>query len=650
MTTQNITWKNLLDDTHAYGKQFAPAFYKLNDKLGGALGQLAEQPQSIQGRDKEIAMLHAILERPKTPVALLLGQAGVGKTALVEEFAKQLNSGDYHTHTHYHYLLVNLHLGTLAALGTQTLQTRLSTLFDEIKELEDCARRATGNDYVRLVLFMDEVHMLVTIFGAGTKIGGDVVKAVLARSPIRIIAATTRREYDSTIMVDKPLSERFKQIEIEELPAHVVKDIARNWWSTVAPDCPQPAEDVLELLIEANAQYRSDSAEPRKSIDILEDLVSYCRREGKAANRKVVEDIFNQRYSISLRFEVEAQKVFDNINNNIFGQPHAMKVMELLVFSMIFQLHNTSNKPRATILFTGPTGVGKTETAKRLAEGMYPGQKVLLNINMPDYKTVEHEPAFRKRLGEAVRHKPHSVVLLDEVEKAHPAVLDTLLAVLDEGVVFYDVLNREGATETNYVSLRNTIIIATTNAGADVFANDARFSQRSITGKSLNEDVSDAEMDQLMGVLRPELQAQGFKPELLGRFSRIAAFRGLEEAALLRIAEREISRLQKEIKELKNIEIICEEPHQWPKDVYDYYTTDVALYITFVRAQSTDPNSGGARAIAREIDTLVMDEIVQALRRNPHAQKFKLEISHDSAIYDYGAGRTAGGVRVHALD
>src|SRR5699024_8942181 len=420
----------------------------------------------IQGRDHEIRLLHAILERPKTPIALLLGQAGVGKTALAEEFAKQLNQGKLDTHTNYQYLLVALRLGTLASLGHNQLQTRLSTLLLDFVELERQAQKATGEDNIRVVLFMDEVHMLVTMFGAGTKVGGDVMKDVLARAPIRVIAATTRREYDSTIAVDKPLSERFKQIEMNELPADIVVDIVQNWWEKVAPDCPELEESLIRKIIEANAMYRSDSAEPRKSLDIVEDLVSYCRRTGNKPNADVVDDVFKRRYSISLKFDVDADSVYEEISRRVKGQPHALYELRRLLRSIVFQLDPTSNKPIMTALFTGSTGTGKTETTKAIAHALYPDEPVLLNINMPDYKNGSDEVRFRKRLGEFVRHTPNAVVLLDELEKAADELKDALLVILDEGLVTFETVNREGAVESNTVSLRNTVIICTTNAGA----------------------------------------------------------------------------------------------------------------------------------------------------------------------------------------
>ena len=210
-------WKVLQTKSTPEQAKFMDVFDKYNASIGNALGILEEQPQDIQGRDKEIKMLYRILERPKTPIALLVGHAGVGKTALVEEFAKQLNSGTYDTRLNYNYMLLALRLGNLASIGVSKLQSTLATLLDTLKKFEGAAQKALNDPNIRIVLFIDEVHMMVTIFGPGTKIGGDVMKDVLARSPLRVICATTRREYDSTIAVDKPFAERFKQIEMNEL-------------------------------------------------------------------------------------------------------------------------------------------------------------------------------------------------------------------------------------------------------------------------------------------------------------------------------------------------------------------------------------------------------------------------------------------------
>lgn len=639
-------WKALKARDTEKKDKFMALFDQYNATIGNALGILEEQPQDIQGRDKEIKMLYRILERPKTPIALLVGPAGVGKTALVEEFAKQLNSGSYDTKLNYNYMLLSLRLGNLASIGVSKLQSALSKLLENLKDFETLAQAALNDPNLRIVLFIDEVHMMVTIFGPGTKIGGDVMKDILARSPVRVICATTRREYDSTIAVDQPFAQRFKQIEMNELSKPIVRQICKNWWKKVAPDLEELPETMINRIIDANEVYRSDSAEPRKTIDILEDLVSYSRITGEQADEHVVNQIFKERYSINLKFSVDADSVADEIDKNIKGQPFARYTLRRALRAMVYDIDQNSNRPLGTFLFTGPTGVGKSETTKVLARALYPGENVLQNINMPDYKTPEHEPGFRKRLGEAVRHVPNSVILFDELEKADESILDSLLAILDEGIVTFETMNREGNLEVNHVSLRNTIIIATTNAGHEIFDNDAKFSQRD---SDTEEEVNRSEITRLQQALRSHLITAGFKPELLGRFKRRVPYRSLSEAELLEIAETKINNLVTTYRDLKDIELIIDPPRQWPEDTYNYFTTDVALDITFIRARAIDANGGGARRINDEIEENLKDELIEAIVDNPECKKFHITVSKDSKIYDSSVDSSVKGVHVHAI-
>lgn len=643
MNGNNAIWDKLMTD-----ETYAMIFNDYNKSIGNALRTLSEQPQRIQGRDKEIDMLASIMERPKTPIAALVGEAGVGKTALMEEFIKQCNDGTvFSNNIDRKYVVMSLRLGSLSAMGVDKLQSILTTIFDVLKEFETSARNLLQDDSIRFILFIDEFHMLVTIFGPGTKVGGDVIKESLARSPIRVVAATTRKEYDSTIAVDEPLKQRFKIIEMSELPPDIVRDICFDWWRAIAPDCITPTKAVIDRVIKANKLYRSDSAEPRKTIDILEDFVSYSRRTKRQITNKQVDNIFKNRYAINLSFKVDASAVYSEIERRIKGQPFALYAMRRAIRSMLFQLNPMTNKPMLTLLFVGPTGVGKTETVKGLQESLYPGENVLLNLNMPDYKTVADEASFRKRLGEYVRHTPNAIVLLDEFEKGSKAIRDSMLAILDEGIVHFDVTNREGLNETHSVSLRNSIVVATSNAGSEVFANDAKFAS---SGDSLEiNDSTKAEMSQLDISIREHLEAHNFKPELLGRF-KIVSFRRLNSKALLDIAETKLAELAEQYLTLRNIQIIYSEPVTWPEQTYNVTTFDTALYVTYIKAKADDPNSGGARAIAKAVEDDIGGEIIDAIIDNPGCSKFKVEVSRETKIYSPGATVTEGGIIVHAIN
>lgn len=606
---------------------------EIKEKTKNSVRPLAPSKKKVEGRDEEMKLLERVLERPHTPIALLLGEAGVGKTALVEGFARESLMNPHVSK----YLVLELRLGSLSALDRGTLQAVLSNILEDIAKLQDCVRKDMNNEDLALVLFIDEVHMLITIFGSGTKIGGDVMKDLLARSPIRVIGATTRREYDAAIAVDIPLAERFKKIELLQLTDTKVLEILETWWARFVSEDDPIDKELLNKLIEVNKIYRPEAAEPRKSLDIMEDFASLYRITNKRLTEKDLSNIFEQRFSINLDRKFDAPKILESLNKRIMGQPYALYMLRRLLNSVEYQFSKKVNQPMMTALFTGPTGVGKTETTKVIAEGLYPNEDALFTINMPDYKTKEQEPQFRKVLGNTLRHQPNAIILLDEFEKAHESIRDSMLTILDEGLIYYESINREGQIEIFQSSLRNSIVIATTNAGADVFATDTKFNMdNKLTSTNSSDAITEktkANVDQLMNTLVPNLQNNGFRPEMLGRFQQIIPYRGLSTDALLRIAEDRINDIVYKFKMLKGIEIVIQEPKQWPKDLFDYYTTDIALFVVIVKAKAEDSNSGGARAVHREIEANFTNQVIDAIIDNPGCKRFKAEVDKEAAIY-----------------
>lgn len=607
-------------------------FDAYNESIGNSLQSLAEQPQDVVGRDTELRLLEQVLARPVTPIALLIGEAGVGKTAIVEEFVKRTNEGRLHI-DNTKYLVVSLALGALSALDRNKLQAAISNVLADLKRFETKAQEALDDDQVKVLLFIDEVHMLVTIFGDGTKIGGDLAKDKLARAPIRVIAATTSREYDSTIAVDEPFAERFKRIEIQELDRGAVHDIARNWWSKVAIGCDAISDDVIEYIIDNNKTYRPSEAEPRKTLDTLEDMVAITTLHHRAPTKDDVDRIFKERFSIELKFNICADKVFNNIRSQVLGQPVALYTWNLLLHATAFRKRQNSNRPIFTCLLTGSTGTGKSQSVKALAETLYPGQRVLETINVPEYANDADSHLFRERLGEIVRHKPNAVIQLDEFEKGSKTFKQDCLYILDEGMVNYTVLNREGRVENMEVSLRNTIIIATTNAGASVFKDDTKHSTSENDmhfdkdGQIVITAGQQAETDRLLSSLRENLiMGNGFAPELLGRFDQIIPYRGLSEQTTIDLIEIKLMKLLKEIKEDNGIDVIPGDVVQWSNSQYDCRARDIVVYIAYMCVDVKDSNAGGARRIEAELQSNVFYKIVQAACKYPDVKKFKLSV------------------------
>ena len=625
---------------------FVNEFNKYNHKLKNALTILSEQKHDIQGREKEVKRLAQIMERPKTPVAALLGRAGVGKSALVEDFIKRIGRNEVTSVAGREYFVVSLRVGSLKAMGNDALQSALSNMLNELKALETLARRTLNNSKIRLILFIDEFHMLVTIFGPNTKIGGDLMKDLLARPPIRVIAATTRKEFDSTIAVDEPFKDRFKEIQLNELPTNVVLNICKNWW-LANTKIPMPSDDIFMKILLANKAYRAQQAEPRKSLDILEDMVAYVMINRKRITEQVIDDIFKERFNINLNLDFDAETIFANVESKVKGQTLALYELRRALRAVTYQIDKNPNKPIMTLLFSGPTGVGKTETTKAIEEVLYPNENVLQIFNMPDYKLPESEPVFRKDLGEKIRHQPNSVILLDEFEKASDDIKNSMLAILDEGIVNFNVVNREGLIEVQKVSLRNTIVIATTNAGHQIFKNNAEFSL--ITDGATLTSQAKSEYEKLKGELVEFLKVEGFKPEMLGRFNRIIPYRNLTKNVMIDISEKIMQNYFDKLYKTKGIVIETLGKQQFNVDGQCINATDLAIYLSVVKANSEDSNSGGARRLKTIFETEIRDELIDYFTEHPQCKRFIIYVSKDSRVYDPGASYTKGGIIVDAI-
>ena len=219
----------------------------------------------------------------------------------------------------------------------------------------------------------------VTIFGEGTKIGGDILKDILINPPVKFIGATTRAEFDTYIATDPPLAQRFKEVPVNVLPQHEVHSALAGWWKAQAVSAKHYplSDELIDYIISANASMGSQNAEPRKSIDILEDLLAYEDKTGKRVNKDVIAQVFRSAYNISLENRWDADKIIENLNKNIKGQEFARGELGLMLQSLKYPTRGYGHRPIMSALFTGSTGVGKTETVKIIANTLYPNENVL---------------------------------------------------------------------------------------------------------------------------------------------------------------------------------------------------------------------------------------------------------------------------------
>ena len=626
-------------------EEFTTAFEEYNKRINNSLVFLKEKPYNAIGRDEELEDLNVYMERPETPVTVLLGLAGVGKSALVEEYIKQVNSGRLMNATGHKFMVFSLRVGLLGAIGTGKLQTELANIFDEIKKLETIAQRLLHDENVKFILFIDEFHLLVTIFGKGSKIGGDIAKDKLARPPIRVITATTDEEYNRYVATDKPFKERFQEMRMRELPKSIVLDILRNYYKQVAPEIKIPPDEMLDLIYEVNKAYQTENAEPRKSKSVIETLIAYKRATGEEPTTETLEHFYRKQKGIELNIKINMKAVHAVIDRRVKGQEMAVYTVKRNINSLAYPLDDTTNRPMRTLLFTGPTGVGKTEMTKAIAEGVFGSEKSMLTLNMPEFSQAISEPIFRKRLGEYIRSNPHSLILFDELEKANRAILDDMLGILDEGLVSFETESVDGYIESTKVSLRNTIIIATTNAGHEIFNNDAKFGNPNVPMKVRSRT--------LLEELRTNL-IEGetkFRPEFLGRFQGIIPFRALDQKTLVEIGEVKLDKILSRFRDKYNLKLdtLSERDFEFGDNGKVFHTTEINYYVSALRVNEIDAKQGGARNLDREFNAIVYDEIVDKLTEYPNCNHFKLRMSKDSKVFNQGVDVDKGGLEIEPI-
>ena len=551
----------------------------------------AGQIDRIVGRDKELYRTIQILSRRSKNNPCLIGEPGVGKTAIAEGLALKISDGTAPARL----LDKEIYLLDLTGLvaGTQfrgQFESRVKGLVDEIKQ--------AGN----IILFIDEIHNLV---GAGDSAEGsmnaaNILKPALSRGEIQVIGATTFREYRKYIEKDAALERRFQPITVEEPSLAEVEDILmgvkgyyEGFHGVTIP------ESIVKKAVLLSERYVTDRYLPDKAIDLLDEACACASLENKAidelyvANKKVAEcsvkleeleaQVENPDYEqqalvkadlekykqqaealcglaadntvtdmdiakvIELWTGIPASKIQesdlkklasleDELNKKIIGQEEATKLVASAVKRSRVKTGNL-HRP-ASFIFVGPTGVGKTQLVKVLSEQLFDTPETLIRLDMSEFmekhsvsRIIGAPPGYvgydeAGQLTEKVRRKPYSVVLFDEIEKAHPDVLNIMLQILDDG----RITDAQGRT----VNFENTIIVMTSNAGSERTENLLGF------GKT----VSDASKEKALKALESFL-----RPEFIARVDEIVVFSPLSEETLIKISALMLDELKEALKE-----------------------------------------------------------------------------------------------------
>ncbi len=630
----------------------------------------AKNKEKVIGREKEIERIINILGRKNKSNPLLIGDPGVGKTAIVSGLAQRINSGNISSQLSGKRIL-SLDLALVVA-GTNfrgEFESRIKDIIQEAEDSED------------VILFIDEIHSIV---GAGNASGGldaaNILKPALARGKIRCIGATTIEEYKRHIEKDPALERRFQSILVNEPNIEDTKKILRGIKLSYEKFHNAKISDkAIEKIVDLSNRYIPERFFPDKAIDVLDETASRLRNQSTGKSflpeiKKIEEQLYKlsfkknglvnkEKYeeAVSLRKEedflsIELEKlkkkqtklenenpVFisdadisrtisqitgisleklsatltpklknlqEKLNSSIIGQPEAIEKITEVVYRAYSGI-NDPNRPLGSFLFLGPTGAGKTLTAKELAKNLFNSEKSLIRIDMSEF--MERHQASQLlgapagyigfgeggKLTEKVRRQPHSLILFDEIEKAHPDIFNILLQILEDGVL--------ADSEGRSVNFKNTIIILTSNTGT------AEFSENSAIGFGKNTQEIAQKWEGLKENSLRELKRQ-MKPELLNRLDNIISFNALGKNEIKKIVQLELAKLKERLKN---------------KSISLSYSPAV-LHLLSQKSVAFDQ---GARFVRKNIQKFVETEIAKAiLDEKIKDKKIQLKVENEKII------------------
>ena len=488
------------------------------------------------GREEEVDRVIQILCRRRKNNPLLVGEAGVGKTAIAEGLAWRITQGDV-PEILSNAIVYSLDMGALLA-GTKYRGDFEQRLKAVLKQLKDAPNG---------ILFIDEIH---TIIGAGSASGGtldasNLLKPALSNGQLKCIGATTFTEFRGVFEKDHALSRRFQKVDVNEPTVEQTVQILRGLKSRFEEHHGvKYSASALSTAAELAARFINDRHLPDKAIDVIDEAGAAQRilpksKQKKTIGKTEIEDIIAKiaripPQTVNQDDRSKLQTIDRDLRNVVFGQDPAIDALSSAIKMARAGLGKT-DKPIGSFLFSGPTGVGKTEVAKQLAFIL--GIE-LIRFDMSEYmerhavsRLIGAPPGYvgfdqGGLLTEAITKKPHAVLLLDEIEKAHPDIFNILLQVMDHGTL----------TDNNgrKADFRNVIIIMTTNAGAE-----------SLTKRSMGFTETRAAGDEMADIKRM------FTPEFRNRIDATISFRALDEEIILRVVDKFLMQLEEQLHEKK---------------------------------------------------------------------------------------------------
>ncbi|MCR1952841.1 ATP-dependent Clp protease ATP-binding subunit [Clostridium sp. DSM 100503] len=578
----------------------------LLNQYGRNLTMMAKEGKldPVVGRENENRRILEILCRRIKNNPCLIGEPGVGKTAVIEGLAQRIVNGNV-PEILKDKVIISLDLTSMLAGAKYRgeFEDRLKKVMDEIRSSKD------------IIIFIDEIHTIVGAGGAeGAIDASNILKPALARGEIKCIGATTIDEYRKHIEKDSALERRFQPVRVEEPSKEETLNILKGLRERYEAHHMVKIEDeALEAAVELSDRYITDRFMPDKAIDLIDEASSKVRIENlisppdiinlqlqlenndkekeeaiknqnfeRAAylrdkekqlkdklynlkmdrtdiecnnyivNREQVAKVVSSWSKIPLEklTEQESEKLLkleDTLHKRVIGQKEAVKAVAKAVRRARVGLKDP-NRPIGTFIFCGPTGVGKTELSNALAEAMFGDKKNLIRIDMSEYmekhsvaRLIGAPPGYigydeGGQLTEAVRRNPYSVILLDEIEKAHPDVFNILLQIMEDG--------RLTDSKGKIINFKNTIVIMTSNVGA----HDIK--KQNTLGFSTSNSLVDSEYEKMKKNIMEEIKQQ-FKPEFINRIDDIIVFHKLKDSDILKIVNLMLNNTIDKLKERK---------------------------------------------------------------------------------------------------
>ena len=581
---QPFSWDNQKE--HKKSKTDTPAL----DKYGKDLTAQARNGEldPVVGRQVEIERVIQILSRRKKNNPILIGEPGVGKSAIVEGLALRIESGE--APTLQGRRIVSLDIASMVAGTTYRgqFEERMKTVINELHK------------HPEIILFVDEIH---TIMGAGNAQGSldaaNILKPALARGEVQCVGATTISEYRKTIEKDGALERRFQKVQVQPTsPEETYAALTRLSEVYGTFHKVQYSEEALHACVKLTDRYISDRFFPDKAIDAMDEAGAYKRQTTTETDSTPLITESDIAFVVSRMSGVPVQRVAQTetqqlrqmatvLQQRVIGQDKAIDTIVKAIQRSRMGLRDPK-KPIGTFFLLGPTGVGKTHLAQCLAEEMFGNKDAIIRFDMSEYIEkhtvsllvgappgyVAHEEGGK--LTEAVRRKPYSIVLFDEIEKAHPDIFNVLLQVMDEG----RLTDRQG----HIVDFKNTIIIMTSNVGTR---------QLSEFGSGIGFDAGEIDDKQSERTLTKALN-RTFPPEFVNRLDNIVVFNPLNRESLAQILSLELYPLKLRLEVMGyELEVTEETKEKLLKESLD--------------------RKFGARPLKRAIQTWVEDPITDLL-------------------------------------